>query len=611
MKRDFFFRIVKTNAQNTDEHNLENYPDINKIIIGDNLLLFFNSYKSSVFYSNFYDYRSTTGKWYFFFGTFVSRDGIVEENEIKELLEANPEDSFLKNYFVNGSYIFIVGDQNGNFTLFNDFYGLIPVYYYERDDNLIISSSLELLLKCREVSASINQEGLNEYMMYGRLPSSNTLITGVSKLIPSSEMRYSNGIQDINNYRTFPEEDNLKIRFEDYVQNTGDVVKSSIERLYDDNLKYDLSFTGGMDSRIIFGHWPDRNNLITETAGSKSSSDFIKAKQLIEQFGNKNIHYQEQKYPDKYQQGLFEYLYNVDNPLGVGERNSYHLKWKASLGADIHMSGIGAELMGGENLYQSRKPAYVIREGLIGYNYSGKQLFMELFNKVFAYSGDNYLKDAYKLTNRNIIFEQIEKDFKDYFGGTNFSETLTERIRTYLLAIKGINDMSSYLYPERVFISPYNDYEFISNVSPYHPKYRELRKLELAVLKNMNFAVDIKIDTTHLKVNNPYVVHRFFRMLRFIFNIGYAKKIPFIQEGDALKTRVPAYFLKENSELRQKINSFIRNSKLLDSEKVERLLAKYENEDISYNHYKMTHAEWPTILKLLRLAVFEDKYLKD
>ena len=612
MRNDIYFVLSREGISGYNH----TYDEVNVMTknIGNKLNLSFVIHENNnLTQSNFYDFRQSTGKWYFLFGSFVSRDGIMPKQEMEDFLKTNPDTSTLQDYFVNGSYICITGDSDGNFTLFNDFYGLIPVYYQNDSDSFIASSSLEKMLEHRSKATEADPEGLNEYMMYGSIPSENTLIKGISKLLPASQLGYGKGIEQIKNYRKFPEQDDSKIRFTDYAKTTAELAQKSIHRLYNKDLNYDLSFTGGMDSRIIYGYWPDRDSLITETAGSQNSSDYLKVKQLLQKFGNETLHHNEQTYPEKYEDGLFDYLFSVDNPLKVGAKNTNHLNWKASLGADIHLSGIGGELMGGENMYQSRKPAYVLKEGILGYSYNElkNQSFISFFNKVFAYSSENYLKSSYIRSDNDKIFKRIEDAYRDYFGETTYPETLTERLRTYFLAVMGIYYTSAYLYPKRLFIAPYNDYEFISYVSKYHPKYRELRKLELNVLKNMKFAKDVKIDTTHLKVNNPYVVHRFFRMLRFIFNIGYAKKVPFIQEGDALQTRIPKYFWPEKQKLRKKVNDYIRQSNLLDQQKVEPLLSKYEKDSLDYNHFKATHKDWPTILKLLRLAVFEEKYLKN
>jgi hypothetical protein len=124
------------------------------------------------------------------------------------------------------------------------------------------------------------------------------------------------------------------------------------------------------------------------------------------------------------------------------------------------------------------------------------------------------------------------------------------------------------------------------------------------MLKNYHELKDIPIDTTHLKIDAPYELQRFFRVLRMVLNVGYHRKIPFLQKGEPPRFRAFPYFDPGQKEFRHLVNQRLRNSNWLDKNEID----KYINEisKIQGFNFYVHHGAETNILMLLRLTYAED-----
>ncbi|MDP2923546.1 MAG: hypothetical protein Q8O30_07520 [Candidatus Omnitrophota bacterium] len=480
----------------------------------------------------------------------------------KMLLDSKAQDIALK--FTNGAYIGVVRLKE-EYIIFNDFFELQPLYYYKGDGYLIISTSFKPLVKY--LNTELDVDALNEYLMLGSILSHKTIKKEINLLPAASRMMINkNGEIKIENYATYLEDNLVGGNVENITENVHEAFKKALRRLYCDKLKYCLNLTGGLDTRLIFLEWPDRKNLLTETAGAADSSDVLKAQQLVKKYGNVSLHTLENLEEDKYLEGFKKYYELCDNPLNLKQEfNYYHLKWKSQRGAHIRLFGSG-EILGGENLYLNRKPLYLLHEMFFPYKYhtlkeTDKLLLIEAVLKANYKQGLNTLlkKDLQSELNPGNILEI----YGGYLGSARYKETFTERFRTSIVALAGYLPFAE-VTNDFIFISPYYDREFIEILLKYHPQFRELRKQQLYLLKKYHGYCDLALDTTHLPVSAPYYLHKMLRVPRFILNIGFHKKVPIFQKGEPPTDRVNPYLKPENDEFRDFIKSTILNSGIFD-----------------------------------------------
>jgi len=188
----------------------------------------------------------------------------------------------------------------------------------------------------------------------------------------------------------------------------------------------------------------------------------------------------------------------------------------------------------------------------------------------------------------------------DFLGSPSFAETYLERFRTFMLANAAFYALS--FVGDKYFpVFPYNDRALIFAISKYHPRARELRRLEFLLLRQYKNAYDLAVDTTHLKVNAPYSLHKFTRVLRFILNIGFHRKVPFIQNGDPPKFRAFKYFDHSQENYREYVRGTIQRCPFYNEKAIRQYLT--ETDMINRTNFYTYHREAVNISVLFRLAV--------
>jgi hypothetical protein len=557
---------------------------------------------------------AANGKSLFLNGVFIFRN-ITLDNFLKDphvhlqrLLEK--DSAKIPGEFVNGAFngVVINGDA---LWLFNDFMAMAPLYYTFEKDTFIFSTTLQMLQ--RILNRPWNAEAVSEYVALGYNFSYQTLLKGIDCLPPASLLCLKNDKLTLTNYATFPNDLEMKAGKKKVIENVHHEFVKAIGRIYSPKLKYSLSLTGGMDSRLIYFEWPNRNELFTETAG-ENSSDFLKARELAEKLGDPSLHTLEDLKDDQYTNGIDKFYQACDNPTKLlADYNYHHLIWKKNRGADFHLSGAGGELLNGESLYLSRKPSSVLREAFLPY------VYIELKNSAKKTLIENVLYSKYKSSISELLDEDYSGKTNDYsariadrldsfLGKPRYKQTYTERFRTFLQANASFYPLNVVSNDSDFLILPYNDRDLIETITRYHPCTRELRRLELALLKKYDLAADIPLDSSHLMQNRPYFAHKFMRTVRMVLNIGLHKKVPFFQKGEPPKFRAFKYFDHSAVDFRDHIKKTILQASFFDKKKIENYLSEIENvEKFSfYTH----HREEGNLMILFRLAMLE-KNLKN
>jgi hypothetical protein len=541
-------------------------------------------------------------------GIYVHKDkGIgccIDDDLFRSMFHSALQPEEIPAMFVNGAFCGLIITP-ARTMVFNDFMGLCPVYYYHEKGEIIISNSFRLVAGM--VKTTLSKSALTEYLLTGNNFSGETAALEIRCMGPASVLSFGKNYRiSLSNYDSFSARTEIRRKFDDVADEISQLFHKSINRLYDSRIKYSMSMTGGIDSRLIYLEWQDKLNLLTETAG-EGSSDFLKARQIIERLGNPALHSLEELFPEQYADGIDSYYQNCDNPLkAMGEFNSHHLDWKVARGSFLHISGVGGELLDGENLYLSRNKWSVLREGIAPYSYH------ELKDRDKANLICNVLGMGNKRENLLLLAEKDREGFEPdrivahlekFIGKTKFSQCYTERFRTYRLANAGYYLAGSQNLAGYLTLLPFNDTELMKEACRYHPSTRELRKLTLAMLKSYKELHDIPVDTTHLKIKAPYKMQRFFRVLRMVFNVGYHKKIPLLQKGKPPVFRAFPYFDQKNQDFRELVNNRLLSCNWFDQDEMKKYVEAISG--IRGFNFYLHHGAEANILILLRLTYME------
>lgn len=87
---------------------------------------------------------------------------------------------------IEGTFFIVIFDQEKReLLLYRDKMGVVPCYYFKTDHFFACSTSIQSLLQLDEVDRVLNVSALGSYISYGHVHSSETLIKGVSQLLPA------------------------------------------------------------------------------------------------------------------------------------------------------------------------------------------------------------------------------------------------------------------------------------------------------------------------------------------------------------------------------------------------------------------------------------------
>jgi hypothetical protein len=538
-------------------------------------------------------------------GVYVLKDLSYKQNpeKFKQDILSIPIDQ-MTTLFTNGAYCVTV-IENDTVVVFDDFIGYCPVYYAKQKDYVIYATNLKDLKKYD--SYEVDEDVLSEFVLTGYTFTFRTYLKGVYCLTPASTLIIKNNDIHVKYHDRFSDQKEIMKKTEEIADEINEELVKAVNRVYDEGIKYSLSLSGGMDSRLIYLLWPDKMHLLTETSG-EGTSDYIKAHALVERLGDPSLHALEEHFRDKFADGIDQFYHLCDNPLKVlTDFNYHHLEWKMSRGSQIHLSGVGADLIGGEILHTSRSPKAVLGEAL--FHVGTDPIRNEDKARMLAF----VLGAGTKTVNNDLMSFRIKQKAEDYtqeivnkmdyyLGETRYNQTYKERFQVYKYSTvffsTGILPLEKYIN-----LMPFFDSDLTKAVVKYHPYTREHKRLTIAILKKYREVADIPLDTTHLKIDAPFHAHKFFRILRLVMNIGYQKKIPLLQQGGAPKYRVYPYFDPENKDFKQLVRHQLENCRFLDKAKVQTYLSKIESVD-HYNFY-VAHNEEANIKTLLRLSYLD------
>lgn len=182
---------------------------------------------------------------------------------------------------LNGSFVICIYNLNEDVLyLFNDRYGLRPTYYINSNNKFIFSFEIKAILQDQDVPKKISKLALGQFFYYGQLLGNTTFVEDVKVLPPASILIYKNNELEIYKYWEFVYKTNDNISEKEFVNMLVDSWKKAVKIRLQDNHKYGLALSGGLDSRSILGAIPSEKikGLFTFTFGSEKSGEVFIAK---------------------------------------------------------------------------------------------------------------------------------------------------------------------------------------------------------------------------------------------------------------------------------------------------------------------------------------------
>ena len=152
-----------------------------------------------------------------------------------------------------GDFAFAIWDSE-NKTLFcaRDHFGVKPFYYSETASGFIFSNTLNCLRKHPEVSATLNDRAIGDFLLFDyNCDPGTTTFTDIQRLPAAHYLTWSDGKLRVNRYWTLPIPDQIRYRHDsEYIGHFRELLREAVrDRLRTDRVA--VSMSGGLDSTCI------------------------------------------------------------------------------------------------------------------------------------------------------------------------------------------------------------------------------------------------------------------------------------------------------------------------------------------------------------------------
>ena len=146
--------------------------------------------------------------------------------------------------------------------LFNDRFGLQPIYFHQAQDGFYFACEAKAILAVRPELRAFDPRALGEYISCGCVLAGRTLFPGVSALPPGSAWRFRAGrlVEQGNYFQPREWEEQEPLEWEPYYRQLRDAFAAALPNYFQGPEQIGVSLTGGLDTRIIMAYAPGLPN---------------------------------------------------------------------------------------------------------------------------------------------------------------------------------------------------------------------------------------------------------------------------------------------------------------------------------------------------------------
>lgn len=307
---------------------------------------------------------------------------------------------------LNGIFAFGFLDINaGTVYVARDHFGVKPVYYYHKDNQLIFGSELKVIISNKAYSKKVDLGALSDFLYLRYNPAPNTLFSDVKRLEAATYIKFEIGksFKKVKYWQSIPEI-NTKISIGEAEEQYRFLLEQAVKRQLLSDVPVGLFLSGGVDSAVL-GYLMQKNSsyrIKTFTVGFEGTGEFNETEKAR---GTANFisseHYEELINYNQFQVYLKDSFHNTEEPIAEPTIPALmHVAKMASQKVKVVISGQGAD------------------EPLAGYKrYYGEQLLSRyaMLTKLFA----NNLLQPFKnkeAVQRALYASKFSNEFDRFFA---------------------------------------------------------------------------------------------------------------------------------------------------------------------------------------------------
>jgi asparagine synthase (glutamine-hydrolysing) len=152
---------------------------------------------------------------------------------------------------LNGQFAFAIYDRRaGSVFLARDRFGILPLYYAERDGDLYFASEIKALLASGEVERALDPEGLDEVFTFWAARPPRTPFRGIRALEPGCCARWHEGRLTVRRYYALDFHEGVR-EPADAVDALDELMRSAVRLRLRADVPVGGYLSGGVDSSIV------------------------------------------------------------------------------------------------------------------------------------------------------------------------------------------------------------------------------------------------------------------------------------------------------------------------------------------------------------------------
>jgi len=250
---------------------------------------------------------------------------------------------------LRGSFGLAIWDkENKELFLARDGFGIKPLYYYQKESELIFASRLKGFDAHPSFVKEFNQDILSVYLCFNTVPTAETFYKNVYRLEPGHTLTFKDGKAEINCFFR-PEYVEKEQTFDEAVEKIQKAMKESSD-MQTEGVNFGSFLSGGVDSSYMVSLSKPEN---TFTVGYENQNydESVYSSELAQVLGIKNhVRLVNSK---EYLSSFKDIVYGMDEPVADPSAAVLYFGAKAaSEYVDVVLSGEGSdELFGGYNSY--------------------------------------------------------------------------------------------------------------------------------------------------------------------------------------------------------------------------------------------------------------------
>lgn len=218
--------------------------------------------------------------------------GMNEDNHGRSVYYKEEPDLKLLFKQLNGTYCYIGFNATTNkIFIFTDYLGFYPLFLYQDEHQIIVSSEIKLAKVATEKKLNWNPEAIQSYLDNGHLISNQSWFTEIVRMRPASNYLLNCHSNQISRtyYWTWSEVSKTKRPKDELIDSYFELFESGISTLdHETNNSFGVSLSGGLDSRLIAFLASKNCNLSSFSFGDAINFEVKIAQQVSQSLGIKH-----------------------------------------------------------------------------------------------------------------------------------------------------------------------------------------------------------------------------------------------------------------------------------------------------------------------------------